>query len=78
MQAPEAGEVVVESGLTLQSAIDDFRSQLAEEANSRYPQTSQDAELDAFASGASWAWVTYASAIAGGFGQAPQAGEGEA
>jgi len=76
--APEAGEAVVESGLTLQSAIDDFRSQLAEEANSRYPQTSQDAELDAFASGASWAWVTYATAIAGGFGQAPQAKEGEA
>jgi hypothetical protein len=64
-----------ESGLTRQSAIHGFRSQLTEEASSRYGLTSQDAEFDAFASGASWAWATYVTAIAGGFGQAPQAGE---
>jgi len=78
VQAPQAGEVAVESGLTRQSAFHCFRSRLAEEGNSRYPQTSQDAEVDAFASGASWAWATYATAIAGSFGQAPQAGDVEA
>jgi hypothetical protein len=66
------------SGLTRQSAIHAFRSQLTEEASSRYGLTSQDAEFDAFTSGASWAWATYVTAIAGGFGQAPQAGEVEA
>jgi len=65
------------SDLTLQSAIHAFRSQLTKEASSRYGLTFQDAEFDAFTSGASWAWVTYATATAGGFGQAPQAGEGE-
>jgi hypothetical protein len=65
------------SGLTRQSAIHAFRSQLTKEASSRYGLTSQDAEFDAFTSGASWAWATYATATAGGFGQAPQAGEGE-
>ena len=66
-----------ESGLTRQSAIHAFRSQLTKEASSRYGLTPQDAEFDAFTSGASWAWATYATATAGGFGQAPQAGEGE-
>jgi hypothetical protein len=66
------------SGLTRQSAIHDFRSRLTEEASSRYGLTCQDAEFDAFTSGASWAWATYVTAIAGGFGQAPQAGEVEA
>jgi hypothetical protein len=63
--------------LTRQSAIHGFRSQLTKEASSRYGLTCQDAEFDAFTSGASWAWATYATAIAGGFGQAPQAGEVE-
>ena len=47
--APEVGE-----GATL----DDFRAQVKEEASSRYPQTSQDVEFDAFTQGASWAFAT--------------------
>jgi hypothetical protein len=78
LPVPQAGEVDVESGLTRQSAFHCFRSRLTEEASSRYGLTSQDAEFDAFTSGASWAWATYVTAIAGGFGQAPQAGEVEA
>jgi hypothetical protein len=73
--APQAGEVEAGSGLTRQSAFHCFRSRLTEEASSRYGLTSQDAEFDAFTSGASWAWATYVTAIAGGFGQAPPAEE---
>ena len=40
------------------ATLDDFRAQVKEEASSRYPQTSQDVEFDAFTQGASWAFAT--------------------
>ena len=58
LPAPQAGEVH-RSSTTMS---DNFRTQVTDEASSRYPQTSQNAEFDAFTQGASWAFVTHAPA----------------
>ena len=44
------------------ATLDDFRAQVKEEASSRYQQTSQDVEFDAFTQGASWAFATCSNA----------------